>query len=82
MTLTLQLTPETESRLREWASVTGKNPETVALEALREKLSDENVLLSQAASAAEFQTWFVAHPGSCTSALDDSRESIYEGRGG
>jgi hypothetical protein len=81
MTLTLHLTPETENKLREWAILTGKQPEAVALEALQEKLSDGIVSLPQAASMAEFQTWFAAHPCSQSRALDDSRESIYAERG-
>lgn len=81
MTLILHLTPETESKLKQWTVLTGKNPETVALEALQEKLSDEEGPLSQAASAAEFQKWFTSHPSSTTRTLDDSRERIYEGRG-
>ena len=81
MNLTLNLTAETESRLREWAISTGKAPETVALEAIQEKLSEENAPLPQAASLSEFQTWFDSHPRSLASELDDSRERIYEGRG-
>ena len=81
MTLTLHLSPETESRLIQWANLTGTNPETVALEALLEKLSDEPLALPQATSANEFQAWLVAHPVSAATTLDDSRESIYEGRG-
>lgn len=81
MTLTIQLTPETEVRLREWANLTGKNPEALALQALDEKLAAESIPLPHDASAAEFERWFAAHPASQTSALDDSREGIYEGRG-
>jgi predicted transcriptional regulator len=81
MTLTLHLSPETESRLRELATLTGRNPEAVALEALREKLSDDSTPLPQSTSAAEFKTWLATHPSSSAEALDDSRESIYEGRG-
>jgi predicted transcriptional regulator len=81
MTLTLHLPPETENRLRELATLTGKNPEAVALEALREKLSDESAPLPQSTSAAEFKAWLATHPSSTTANFDDSRESIYEGRG-
>jgi len=79
--LVLHLTPELESRLREWANVSGKNPETLALDALQEKLSDGNVPLPQSASLAEFQSWFASHPCSETRTLDDSRERVYEGCG-
>jgi hypothetical protein len=81
MTLTLQLTPETESKLRQWAVAMGQDPEAIALEALVEKLSDEPAPLPQSTSATEFQTWQAAHPVSAAKTLDDSRESIYEGRG-
>lgn len=81
MTLTLHLPPETENLLRELATLTGKNPEAVALEALREKLSDESAPLPQSASSAEFKTWLATHPSSTAATLDDSRETIYEGRG-
>ena len=81
MNLILQLTPETEIRLKEWTALTGEKPETVALEALQEKLSNENDPLPQAASSAEFQKWFTSHPYSTAPTLDDSRERIYEGRG-
>jgi hypothetical protein len=81
MNLILHLTAETEERLKERASVIGKDPKTVALEAIEEKLAEESALLPQAASLAEFQAWLAAHPASATHALDDSRESIYDGRG-
>jgi hypothetical protein len=81
MNLTLHLTSETECRLREWSHLTGKAPETVALEALQEKLSEDNGPLALAASLSEFQSWFDSHPRSIARELDDSREAIYEGRG-
>jgi hypothetical protein len=61
--------------------MTGKPPETLALEALQEKLSEDSLPLPQAASLSEFETWYTSHPRSRARELDDSRESIYEGRG-
>ena len=81
MNLTLHLTPETEGKLRQWSALSGKNPETVAIEALQEKLSDETIPLPRATSLAEFQKWFASHVCSTAQLVDDSRESIYEGRG-
>ena len=81
MNLTLHLPPETESRLLEWATLSGKKPETVVLEAIEERLSGQGEPLPQASSLTEFQAWLGAHPASDVSVLDDSRESVYEGRG-
>jgi hypothetical protein len=81
MNLILQLTPETESQLKEWTALTGKKPETVALEALQEKLSGEDPQVRHADPLVEFQKWYAAHPASEATTVDDSRETIYEGRG-
>ena len=81
MNLILHLSSETESRLLELAASAGKNPEVVALEALEDKLAENGQPLSQGSSLAEFQAWFASHPTSRAIVLDDSRASIYEGRG-
>jgi hypothetical protein len=85
MTLTLHLTPETENRLRQWASQAGKNPETVALEALNEKLAEadsqpSHTVGNDAEWTEKLHACIALHP-TATNPLDDSRESIYAGRG-
>ena len=84
MTLKLQLSPEIEAKLRERAAQFGQSPETLVMEALQEKLSsavDPEESLSPSLRMAEFSDWFQSHPTSKAAALDDSRESIYNGRG-
>lgn len=85
MTLTLHLTPEIENRLRHWANQAGKNPETIALEALNEKLAEADSQPSHTAGndaewKAKLSACIALHP-TVTHPLDDSRESIYAGRG-
>jgi hypothetical protein len=77
MNLILQITAETESKLRELADIRGKDPHALALEALQEKLAEQVVQLPQATSSAEFESWFTSHPFSSAEVLDESRESIY-----
>lgn len=84
MTLTLNLTPETEAWLKEEADRTGKSPEELALEALKEKVAYEAesaAVLPASSWLTEFHSWLAAHPASTAAVLDDSRETIYEGRG-
>jgi len=81
MHLKLTLTGETEARLVEQAAKIGKTPETLAVEAIQEKLAGETPPPPQAQSVAEFRAWLAAHPASSATVLDDSRESIYRGRG-
>jgi predicted transcriptional regulator len=84
MNLILNLPPDTESKLRQMAQRTGKAPEAVALEALDEKLADAepaSVERSRDAWLAELRTWVSSHPVSQAKTVDDSRESIYAGRG-
>ena len=89
MAITLQFTPEMEAKLRERAAAEGKAPAVVALEAVAEKLAVPNGPNQEAAVQQRLDAWnrFVAAmrehgrrlpPGHF---IDDSRESIYEGRG-
>ncbi len=83
MNLTLHLTPETEARLKEQASLTGRSPEELALEALQEKLAVESQpgeVLSPGSRLAEFRAWLASRPTGNPNA-DFSRESIYGNRG-
>jgi hypothetical protein len=82
MNLTLHLTPETESRLKEQASLSGRSPEELALEALQEKLADEPTSsppLSPEEWLRRFDAWVSDHK-SRNPRLDDSRDSIYPDR--
>ena len=83
MNLTLNLTPEAEARLRDQAAQRGKSLETIALEAIDEKLSADakpNDSLSKEEWARRFDSWVASHR-LVKHLVDDSRESIYEGRG-
>jgi hypothetical protein len=81
MTVTLHLQPETEQKLRDKAARAGQT-----LEAYLEQLAAASVGSSGAAHLsaeewiAEFRAWVASHKPLATLA-DDSRESIYEGRG-
>jgi predicted DNA-binding protein len=84
MNLTLTLTPETEARLKEQAARVGKAPESVALEALEEKLSIEEppaATLPPDEWRARFNALLASLPRTEATFVDDSRESIYDGRG-
>ena len=83
MNLVLHLPPETEERLRQSAAETGKTPEALALEALDEKLACEEGV-HETPSPGEWLRQFDAWVGELKSRnpnVDDSRDSIYEGRG-
>ena len=81
MTLTLKLAPETVKKLREKAARAGQT-----LEAYLEQLAAESAAGGSAATlsanewAVQFRAWIASHQSLATPA-DDSRESIYEGRG-
>ena len=81
MALTLKLSPETEKKLREKAARAGQT-----LEACLEQLAAESSAGGSAATlsakewAVQFRAWIESHKSLATAA-DDSRESIYEGRG-
>ena len=82
MNLTLHLTQETEARLKEQASLSGRSLEELALEALQEKLSGEPIsppLLSPEEWLRQFDAWVGDHK-SRNPRLDDSRDSMYPDR--
>ncbi len=84
MNLILNLPPDTESKLRQMAQRTSKAPEAMALEALDEKLADAepaSVERSREAWLAGLHAWASSHQVSRAETVDDSRESIYAGRG-
>ena len=83
MNLILHLPPEIETKLKEQSRSLGKRPEELALEALDEKLSDQESLppLAHDAWLKEFRAFLASLPSRDSVTLDDSRESIYQGRG-
>ncbi len=86
MTLTITLPPTTEAQLRERAAAEGKDPAAFALEAVQEKLalSDNgpaaSAELTPKQRSAEWLAWTASHKP-LGYVVDDSRESIYAGRG-
>lgn len=82
MNLILNISPETEIRLREYVAATGKQPEQLALEALQDKLAADETSTGSL-STDEWLRQFDAWVGTLTSHnpnVDDSRESIYPDR--
>jgi len=88
MTLKIPLEPATEARLRKRAAAAGKNPEDFVVEVIEEELAiDEPAPSLEPASAdkrdawlTEFHAWVASHPR-LDHVVDDSRDSIYSGRG-
>jgi hypothetical protein len=83
MNLLLQLKAETEMKLRKRATLTGQSLETLALEALEEKLAtgpEPGEVLPLSTRLAELRAWLASMPGGNPNA-DFSRESIYGKRG-
>jgi hypothetical protein len=79
-----ELQPDLESKLREQSRITGQPLEQLVRQALEEKLgssaqhqppgSPDNWL-------KQFEAWIRSHSSRPGVHLDDSRESIYAGRG-
>jgi hypothetical protein len=83
MNLMLNLTPETEAKLKAEAALCGKSLEQLALEAIDDKLSDRAKVgrrLSKQERIKLFNEWIASQPV-VSNFVDDSRERIYEGRG-
>jgi predicted transcriptional regulator len=84
MALTLSFPPELEAKLRQRAAAEGKDPETLVREAVEQKLGAEQASPAHAKGfdewRAEFEAWVAGHPP-VEHEVDDSRESIYRGRG-
>ena len=82
MNLLLHLPPDTETKLLERTRTTGKDAEALTLEALREKLSNDDVpaMLPLDEWHARFDALIASMPQGNPNA-DLSRESIYNGRG-
>jgi len=86
MTLSITLPIEIELALREQAASDGKDLAALVLEAVTEKVAcdraeaGENGRPSGGQRIAELRSWVAGHRRLSYDA-DDSRESIYEGRG-
>jgi predicted transcriptional regulator len=84
MTLSLSLSPELEAKLRQRAAAEGKDPETLVREAVEQKLGTEQPAPAHTKGfeewRAEFDAWVASHKP-VGHEVDDSRESIYRGRG-
>jgi uncharacterized protein (DUF1778 family) len=86
MNLQLTIPAEDEARLRERAAAAGKPVEEFVLDAVAEKLADSSAPKVAATPLRgkdwqrEFDALLAAAP-KVAHVVDDSRESIYEGRG-
>jgi len=86
MTLKIPLRPTTEAKLRKRAAAAGKNPEDFVVEVIEESLSssdestDHDTSLPPNERVTELLKWVESHRPT-GHPVDDSRESIYEGRG-
>jgi plasmid stability protein len=83
MVLNLDLSPDLEDRLTQRAAATGRSVDDVAIEALRDALSADaaiNPERDHEAWRARLQAIIDRHPA-VDHFVDDSRDSIYEGRG-
>jgi predicted transcriptional regulator len=82
MSVTIQLSPEVEARLRQKAAQHGQSPEVYVQQIVEASLGPAIPARQMTTEEwlAEFRAWVASHadwPGE----FDDSRESIYEGRG-
>ena len=83
MNLNVNLSHKLEDRLVRRAAVSGKDIATVVIELRSDGLEGDELSRPQRVSAEEFArrtaAWIKLHPV-LDHAIDDSRESIYEGR--
>jgi len=83
MTITICLSPATEARLKEQAAANGRDVSLYATQLIEQAVAGIDVSsseLSPAQRAAEWRVWAESHARS-DHVVDDSRESIYAGRG-
>lgn len=82
MTLQIPLSPETEARLRERAAAAGKDLTTFVLDAVEEIAAADDGAgeLSATEWSQQWHAWAASHR-TLDRPADDSRESIYAGRG-
>jgi hypothetical protein len=79
MSVILNLSPETEGRLREKAARSGQTLEEY-LESLAREAAATPAALPPDEWAAQLRAWVASHQ-SRPAPADDGRDSIYEGRG-
>ncbi len=85
MTINLTLPPDLESRLLEYASVTGQDIDRVVIDLVRERLQpsptngSDDATVPQEGWSDRFRAWIDGFPP-VSHTVDDSRESIYEDR--
>lgn len=83
MTLTLSFPPDVEAKLRERAAAAGTDVAAVVQEAVNHALQAGNTNMPSKSSEErirEFDQWVASHKP-VAHFVDDSRESIYSGRG-
>jgi len=84
MNVSVHIPEEIEATLRQRASAAGKDVATVVQQYVVERLADEALVPAKISSHQEFMTRLrrviALHPLS-NGSVDDSRESIYAGRG-
>lgn len=84
MTLSIELPPDLENALRRRAEAAGEDLATFVRHVVTESLADEEEPISAISSQSEFasrlDSWIALHPV-LAHAIDDSRDSIYAGRG-
>jgi len=85
MTLTLSFPPETERALKERASRQGKSIANIVVELVQretqtEARTENGSTMTPHERAQAFLAWAASHP-TLPFEADDSRESIYAGRG-
>jgi hypothetical protein len=84
MTFDLNLSREAETRLRELAAAAGQDLQAFVLQTLNERLSEyepqPTVVRTNEEWTARLRSCIQLHP-LVTHLVDDSRESIYAGRG-
>lgn len=89
MTIRIQISEAAEARLLERAAAEGRDPADLALQAVEEKFASGSGSSARASCGASADAWarFTANMHEWTRRIpvghevDDSRESIYEGRG-
>lgn len=84
MSVSINLPPDVENAIREHAASHGQDVESYLRTIVTERIHDEELSATTPAKVADLDQWLTAwialHPQSHPP-IDDSRESIYEGRG-
>jgi hypothetical protein len=84
MTVSINLSPEMEASLQRQAAATGKDVSAVVESVVLDYLANDSGSPNATVTAEEFEAWFrkfTQHFPTTPMHVDDSRESIYAGRG-